>query len=291
MKRLVATWTLVVWMVVACGEVLLVFAARGVGSGLRPADPGSWPAWVATRPPDAVVFAVLRLAGVSVGAYLLVVLTIGAAVRLGRLRPVVPWSDRLTPSVLRSLLDRSLGAVTAGAVAVAVTVGPAAPAVAGERPPITLRGLPGPERSTAPTTTTTVPAPPPEPVREEPVAFPVEPVAEPPPVSLPSPAPLPALHVPPPAPPAPSAPALVYEPAPAPAAGRTWLVQRGDHFWSIARRVLAEAWNRPPAAHEVAPFWRALVADNRSRLADPDNPDLLFAGQVLTVPAVGSPPG
>jgi nucleoid-associated protein YgaU len=34
----------------------------------------------------------------------------------------------------------------------------------------------------------------------------------------------------------------------------------------------------------VAPYWRALLEVNRHVLADPDNPDLLFAGQVLSLP-------
>lgn len=273
MKRLLGTW-----VVVALGEVVLLVAGRAGA-----------PAVGST---DEAVFALLRLIGLALGAYLLVVLTVGAALRALELAALVRWSDVFTPRWVRSALDRSLGVMTAGAMAMAVTVGPAAAASADQGPPITLRGLRGPVRSAEPTTTTTVPVPPPELLVKEPVVRTVEPVAELPPVSLPPPVAVPVPSAASPVrPSAPRSPSLVYEPAAPTPAGRTWQVQRGDHFWSIAQRVLAEARSRPVAAHEVAPYWRALVADNRSRLADPDNPDLLFAGQVLTVPSVNSPPG
>ncbi|MCU1376678.1 MAG: hypothetical protein JWO68_3964, partial [Actinomycetia bacterium] len=70
-----------------------------------------------------------------------------------------------------------------------------------------------------------------------------------------------------------------------PAGERTWTVAAGDHLWSIAERVLADAWARPPADHEVVPYWEQVVGANRDRLADRDNPDLIFPGQQLVVPA------
>ncbi|MGI8684325.1 MAG: LysM peptidoglycan-binding domain-containing protein [Acidimicrobiales bacterium] len=81
-------------------------------------------------------------------------------------------------------------------------------------------------------------------------------------------------------------PAATATPArsPAAAAGRTWRVQPGDHFWSVAERVLAEAWQRGPTDAEVDPYWRALVDANRAVLRDPGNADLLFPDQVIAVP-------
>lgn len=70
----------------------------------------------------------------------------------------------------------------------------------------------------------------------------------------------------------------------------TWAVAPGDHFWSIAERVLAERWGRRPTTLETDGYWRALVAANRTRLADRDNPDLLFPGQVLTLPPAPARP-
>ena len=69
------------------------------------------------------------------------------------------------------------------------------------------------------------------------------------------------------------------------AAPDTWTVGPGDHLWGVAERTLAEAWGRPPADAEVDPYWRAVIEANRGRLRDPANPDLVFAGQVLTLPS------
>ena len=69
------------------------------------------------------------------------------------------------------------------------------------------------------------------------------------------------------------------------AASSEVVVGAGDHLWSVAERALAAAWGRAPADEEVAPFWEQVVEVNRARLADPANPDLLFVGQVVAVPA------
>ena len=79
----------------------------------------------------------------------------------------------------------------------------------------------------------------------------------------------------------PAEPPAVSEPAPA---GRMWTVQPGDHLWRVAERTLADVWGRPPTDDEVAPYWRQVVDANRPVLADPANPDLVFAGQELTIP-------
>jgi hypothetical protein len=72
--------------------------------------------------------------------------------------------------------------------------------------------------------------------------------------------------------------------APPPPASATWTVTPGESLWGKAEAVLAEAWGRPPTDREITPYWRSLVDANRSRLADPGNPDLIFSGQVLDVP-------
>ncbi|MBA3654008.1 MAG: LysM peptidoglycan-binding domain-containing protein [Actinobacteria bacterium] len=64
----------------------------------------------------------------------------------------------------------------------------------------------------------------------------------------------------------------------------TWTVKPGEHFWAIAERVMTAARQRPPTAAEVVPYWKDLIAANRSRLRDPSNANLVYPGQVLVLP-------
>jgi len=66
-------------------------------------------------------------------------------------------------------------------------------------------------------------------------------------------------------------------------AAHHWTVERGDHFWNIADRVVTAA--APGATeHHIAQYWLALIEINRSRLDDPHNPDLLRIGTHLLIP-------
>lgn len=65
---------------------------------------------------------------------------------------------------------------------------------------------------------------------------------------------------------------------------RTWTVEQGDHFWSIAEHVLTRAWDRAPTEAETVGYWDRLIRANQRRLPDPGNPDLLFPGQTVVVP-------
>jgi nucleoid-associated protein YgaU len=84
------------------------------------------------------------------------------------------------------------------------------------------------------------------------------------------------------------APSLV-EATPEPAAP-TWLVQPGDHFWSIAERTLTTSWGRAPTDDEIVPYWHELIERNRDALADRDNANLIFPGQTFVLPAVPAAP-
>jgi nucleoid-associated protein YgaU len=77
-------------------------------------------------------------------------------------------------------------------------------------------------------------------------------------------------------PPPPPVPAPTGRPQPA---GEV-VVAPGDSFWSLAEAHVAPG-ARPSA---LTAYWRRFVEANRSRLVDPANPDLLYAGQVLTLP-------
>jgi nucleoid-associated protein YgaU len=57
-------------------------------------------------------------------------------------------------------------------------------------------------------------------------------------------------------------------------------------LWSIAAKTLAGAWGRTPSDDEVDRYWTALVAANRSRLANSEDPDLIFPGQVFQLPPI-----
>ena len=61
-------------------------------------------------------------------------------------------------------------------------------------------------------------------------------------------------------------------------------VERGDHFWAIAARVLEDAWGRAPADNEIAPYWRSLISENRGLLARAGDPNLIYAGQTFAIP-------
>ncbi len=63
-----------------------------------------------------------------------------------------------------------------------------------------------------------------------------------------------------------------------------YVVSRSESFWSIAADRMGEALRRSPTDSEVLAYWERLIDANRLRLVDPGNADLLFAGQLLTLP-------
>src|SRR5438309_2307363 len=58
----------------------------------------------------------------------------------------------------------------------------------------------------------------------------------------------------------------------------------GECFWTIAEAVLAGRRGAPAGDADLVPYWLRLIAANRDRLVDRDNPDLIFPGQVFVVP-------
>lgn len=63
-------------------------------------------------------------------------------------------------------------------------------------------------------------------------------------------------------------------------------VVAGESFWRIAAARLEQSRDAAPSDADVVVYWRRLIEHNRDRLADPGNPDLLFPGQRLVLPAV-----
>lgn len=252
---------MVAW-VTALLAVGAAMVAAGHGTLAAPPllDPSTWDEWASSRPaPDAAV-AVLRLVVLALDGYLLIATVVAVVLRLVRAERAITVADLLTvPAVLR-VVQTGLGVGLVGASVAAATAGSAGSSLrptradtalvtSADEPPL-LRELPSREVTTSTsttastTTTTTVAAP---------------------------------------APPPDDAPAPVLMPAPV-ADGSTWLVQPGDHLWSIAERTLAGAWARAVSDDEVVPYWRDLIEHNRERLADPANPDLIFPGQTFVLP-------
>lgn len=177
---------------------------------------------------------------------------------------VLTGSERLinavapfTLPVVRRLADR----VVAGSIAVGVIATPllgttgslsAEPGVAAPAP-VAADYVP------AALTVTAAPLPPPEPVSvtQRPVAAPV---SEPPqqPEQVP----------------------MVTQPT----VGQVEVTARaGDHLWGLAERRVSEVLGRAPSDPEIAPYWRAVVEQNRATLRSGD-PDLIHPGEVVVLP-------
>lgn len=258
------------WLV----PIALAVAALQAAAGPMPSPPllhpSAWSAWADGRDPVVVAFTLLRVLALGAAWYCLGVVVVGIAVRLvaaGQRGPNAVTGQRGPNGVtgLAAAVDRvtlpPLRRLVAATVGISLSTGALGATAALARPAAVVATT---------TTTTTMPAPPGTAT-----------------VTMHLLAPGAAPATPPQSPPAPAPPSAV--PAVAPAArapSATWIVQPGECFWSIADGVLADAWGRRPAAAEVVPYWRRLIEANRSALADPANPDLIFPGQVFTVPEV-----
>lgn len=65
-----------------------------------------------------------------------------------------------------------------------------------------------------------------------------------------------------------------------------WAAEPGDSFWSIAEETLHDAGFEAPSEAQIAQYWRLLIEENRDRLVDPLNPDLILPGQVFLLPTI-----
>ncbi len=79
---------------------------------------------------------------------------------------------------------------------------------------------------------------------------------------------------------------------PKPSSGpvRWWTVRPGDDLWSIAEATLAEAWGQMPPERVLAGYWWQVVQTNRPYLPNPADPNLLFPGDRVAIPALPSRP-
>jgi hypothetical protein len=83
-------------------------------------------------------------------------------------------------------------------------------------------------------------------------------------------------YIRPPADPPPQQPSVESTPLPAQYTVRAWAVSK-DCLWNIAGR---------PWAYGDPAKWRLIYNANRSRMPQPDNPDLIHPGMVLDIPSV-----
>lgn len=60
----------------------------------------------------------------------------------------------------------------------------------------------------------------------------------------------------------------------------------GDHLWGVAEQTLTTRWGRAPDPAELATYLHRLIEANRTVLAVPHEPDLVFPGQVFALPDV-----
>jgi hypothetical protein len=255
MRRAYSTLRVVAWLALLIG-VIAGFTALGGGrlGGPPLGEPAEWAAWAAGRAPVEVMFALLRLGALGLAWYLLGVSVLGIAVRMVRARRLIAVADVITLPVVRRMLQAALGVSLAGGSLTMNLAG----ASASEAPP----AVEATETSTAAWTWR---------LTEREVRGEAQPLPSPPS----------------------SVPWVARDPAPAPPTAATtlpadqvtqWRVDAGQHFWSIAEHVLRGAWDRQPTDDEIVPYWKELIEENREALADPENPDLIYPGQVFTVP-------
>jgi nucleoid-associated protein YgaU len=306
---------------VLAGTAALVMLGQGPLSG-PPVDPSQWLAWVQVRSPLVVTAAILRLVALAGSWYL--ILASAAAVAAGLTRSVraTRFVDVIALPGLRPVLQAILGASLAGTVALSATPAVAAPPasrlgsiaseaplspdsvepdLAPDPPPVRERPSARSRLHLGPALWRLDPEPERGSVRCERAAPPVGSDD----LMAPSGAPslvdagehlddAPATRHPGPS--GPGAPLVVggestgshaVDPSRAIAeAGDSHVVRAGESLWSIAYDVVAQSLKRAPTDGDVALYWHTLVDAHRPLLVDPDDPDLIFPGEVVRLPPV-----
>ena len=207
-----------------------------------------------SAPPQvaATAITIVRWSAVAACGYLAVVAGASGLAVAARATDLATTMLRAAPVPVPRLLG---GAIGAGVLSL---LAPRAPTPAPTPPPSSSVPTPAetPTTTPTPTLTTTTPTPSLAPATTTPTA-----------TTAPTPTPSPA-------------PATTTPTATTPTA----TIGPGDHLWAVAERTLTERSGRPPTEREVGRYWLRLVALNRSRLADPTNPDLVLVGQVVELP-------
>lgn len=290
--RRAARTGLVLW-VVALVVGTLSFHAIGDGPlAAPPLDPTGWLDWAEGRDPLVATFAVLRLLVLALSWYLVGATSIGILARVFRAASLVRLADALTVPALRRILQAALGVslatamvassvptpdrATGGTSAVALhTAGDDAAASVGSSVQVTLAALGEEEERVTLEHVEGDGRPVPlsllDRAREAATADGGETTTDPRTTE-----PIDAADG-----------TSRGNPLPASITADEHLVVAGESFWTIAHEVLTDRLDRRPSDAETAAHWERLVAANRDRLVDRDNPDLIFPGQVLSMPSDG----
>lgn len=278
---------LVAWVLGLAAATALLHA---VGSGPLappPLEPAGWMAWAQARDPLVATVAVLRMVALALSWYLVGTTAIGIVARLVCAARLVRVADALSVPGLRRLLQGALGVSLATAMVTATPPGASAQQL---NPPIGISVTQaGEEASGAQAEVVQVdvgrddagdssaPSSPQE-MRPLPLELLQEIGTEPIDHTVGRGATVDA----------PAAGDLASGAEHASGAD-DHVVVSGESLWTIARDVLASRSEEAPTDGEVAGYWHRVIEANRDRLDDPDNPDLIFPGQSLTLPALGDP--
>ena len=233
---------------------LLWLAHLGDGSlSAPPLSAAGIASWFAQRDVATAAFALLRLLALAFGAYLLLVISLGAAARALRLARATAVIDRVTLPFARTVFG---GVALLGVISAPQPLQPQAHD--------TMVELPSDSSSNSSQATLHLLPELPQPTPAPTAPMPTAPEPEPAPPS--DPAPLPT---------------VVASDQP-----DTWVVEHGQSFWVIAQSHLDDVRGQHVDEREVDTYWRRLVELNRSRLFDANEPDLLFTGQLIELPVV-----
>lgn len=272
-RRVLAVWFASLLLVIA----LFSWLGRGPLAGPSLSRPETWSVWLSRTDPVHATFALGRLLVLALAWYLAGVTALGALARgWGRLR-LVRLADAFTVPMVRQVLETSLGLGLATAVVTTSTPArlPLVPDLDRGTPVATAaehaqRDAPSPAdplwhlRQDDPEATTELSDPgtgaAPRPRLEPGFPWSVPGTSSPP---LVGPAHVESADV---------------------RQRNVWQVEPGDHFWSIAERVVAERSGPDPSEDQVAPYWRRLIDANRGALVHPRDPDLIYPGQRFVLP-------
>jgi len=64
-----------------------------------------------------------------------------------------------------------------------------------------------------------------------------------------------------------------------------WVVRPGDDLWSIAADTLRLRLGSQPSRQEIALYWMKVITANTTTLAHPNDPNLIYPGEVVILPA------